>query len=401
MNFSFTHIADIHIGGYQSKLEAGGINGRLVDFIKTYNEAIDFTIEKKVDFCLIPGDIFRTKTPTPYEIDAFVSGVKRTVDAGIPVLIVVGNHDTFDSSILRSSVSFLVTSGMDKFIVSEKPEMITLQLKGGPVQIQTMPYQRMSLLKMKTHEEVAEYMVQTIDSMYEGRKNEVPTIFAGHFTIRDSKTGSEERTVNRFSEPLVPKYAFEKKDYLYVAMGHLHRFQKVMDSPPTFYTGSINRTDFNEDEEDKGFIYVQVEGKKVKHEFVKVGARTFVDLVYDLADVEDPQAHILAEIERRKSELTNSVAKLQITLSEGNRSKYDASEVAKVLDGICNHVHGSSIPFVRKEKKKIESKFNEGMTPMQAMKEYATIHVKTEEELKLFLELGERIIKNVNGRIAS
>jgi exonuclease SbcD len=382
-------------------MEDGGINGRLIDFIKTYNEAVDYTLAKGVDLCLIPGDIFRTKTPQPYEIDAFTAGIKKMIDNGTQVVVVVGNHDTFDSHILKSSISFLSTAGMEKFTISEKPEIITLQLANGPIQIQTMPYQRMSLLKMKSHEEVATYMVKTIDSMYESRNKKIPILFAGHFTIRDSKSGSEEKTVNKFNEPLIPKYAFEKKDYAYVAMGHLHKFQKVMDTPPTFYTGSINRTDFNEDEDDKGFMHVEVVDKKVEYQFIKVDARKFVDLVYDLSEIAEPQTYILSEIERRKKELTNSVAKLQVTVSESNRGKYDATAVTKILDGICNHVHGNSIPFVRKTSKKVESKFNESMTPMQAMGEYATIHVKNKEELGLFLKLGEQIIKNVNGRTTS
>lgn len=401
MNFAFTHIADIHIGSYQSKMEEGGLNGRLLDFIKTYNEAVDYTIEQKVDLCLIPGDIFRTKTPQPYEIDAFTAGVKKMIDKGIQVVVVVGNHDTFDSHILKSSISFLSTAGLDRFTISEKPEIIKLNLKNGPVQIQTMPYQRMSLLKMKSHEEVAEYMIKTIDEMYESRDKEIPIIFAGHFTIRDSKSGSEQKTVNTFAEPLIPKYVFEKKDYLYVAMGHLHKFQRVLERPPTFYTGSINRTDFNEDEDDKGFMHIDVAGKKVQYQFIKVGARTFVDLVYDLADSEDPQAFLLAEVEKRKLELTDAVVKLQVTLSESNRGKYDAVAITKVLDSICNHVHGSSIPFVRKVNKRVESKFNESMTSMQAMSEYAKIHVSKKEELDLFLKFGEEVIKNVNGRTAS
>jgi exonuclease SbcD len=253
---------------------------------------------------------------------------------------------------------------------------------------------------MKTHEEVADYMIKTIDEMYESRDKEVPIIFAGHFTIRDSKSGSEQKTVNTFAEPLIPKYVFEKKDYLYVAMGHLHQFQRVMEKPPTFYTGSINRTDFNEDEDDKGFMFVEAQDKKVQYKFIKVNARRFVDLVYDLTDSEDPQIFLLSEIEKRKQELVEAVVKLQVTLSESNRSKYDPAAITKVLDSICNHVHGSSIPFVRKANKRVESKFNESMTSMQAMSEYAKIHVNKKEELDLFLKFGEEVIKTVNGRTA-
>jgi len=396
--YSFSHIADVHIGHYQSKVEEGGLNGRLIDFIKTFNEAVDFTIEKAVDLCIIAGDVFRTKTPSPFEIDAFTLGAKKMIDNGIQVVVVVGNHDTFDSHILRSSISFLSTAGMDKFIISEKPEIIKLELKNGPIQIQTMPYQRMSLLKMKSHEEVADYMINTIDEMYKSRDKKIPIVFAGHFTIRDAKAGSEHRTVNSFSEPIVPKYAFEKKKYDYVAMGHLHKFQKVLDSPPTFYTGSINRTDFNEDEEDKGFIYVKVKEGKADCEFVKVNARKFVDLVYDLSDMEEPQTYLLSEIDKRQEEITNAVVKIQVVLSESNRAKYDAVVVSKRISELCNHIHGNSIPFVKKTSKKIESKFNESMTSMQAMSEYAKIHLKKKEELALFLKFGEEIIKSVNGR---
>src|ERR1035437_5569832 len=109
MNFKFsmTHLTDLHLGSYQGTVEAGGLNSRFVDFVKTYNESIEFTVKNQCDFCLITGDIFKHKDPQPIEVNAFVSGLKKLIDAKIKVYIVLGNHDLFLSKKLKNSISFL------------------------------------------------------------------------------------------------------------------------------------------------------------------------------------------------------------------------------------------------------------------------------------------------------
>ena len=154
MQLTFTHAGDLHLGNYQGKISAGGINSRFLDFVSSYQEMIDYTINNKMDFCLITGDLFRTKEPTPSELDAFALGIYKLMNCNIPVVIVLGNHDIFLSEKLKNSIAMFKTLNLKDVIVVDTPRIVTLSLENGFIQIQSMPYQHRNILKLKNHEDV-------------------------------------------------------------------------------------------------------------------------------------------------------------------------------------------------------------------------------------------------------
>jgi len=396
MSFSFSHITDIHLGSYSGGTESGGLNSRFVDFVKTFNQSIDFSINNNVDFCLITGDIFRHKDPQPVEFDAFAAGVKRLFDNEIPTYIVLGNHDIFLSHQLKNSISALKTLGLKDVHISEEPELIYLNAGGKKICIQTMPYQSMTLLNMKSHELVSEYMVEKINSMYAEIKQVDHIIFAGHFSIQDSVTGAEQQTINRFNEPIVPKSVFKDKDYIYGAMGHLHRYQTVMKKPLIIYGGSINRTDFNEWKEDKGFVYC-TQDKSFEHEFIKVDAQRFLDLEYSLESEENPEEYVMNDLLRLETQLKNAVVRLQVNISEANQFKYDAGKISEYLNQHCSWIHGSALPHVKKTELIENGEYNEYMNSVDVIKKYCDSSSKITNK-SLFMELAEEIIKETNNK---
>jgi len=404
MKATFGHIADIHIGNYPGKVEKGGINSRFVDFVKTYNESIDKMIKDDVDFVVMPGDIFRNKTPTPDETDAFADGLIRLQEANIPTAIILGNHDTFLSDKKSSSISvvgkffdFAKRKGAiseNMFYLSSKPEIVTLKTKAGDIQIQSMPYPIRTVLRLETVKDVEDYVVKTIDEVYETRDKSKPIMFMGHFSIRDALVGGEQMNFDKFAEPVISKSVFEGKDYLYVAMGHLHKYQVFINKPLGAYCGSNNRVDFNEAKEDKGFIEVNIDGDRVKHRFVKVDARKFCDLKYDLTKEKDPQKVILKDINSKLDEIKNSIVRLTVTLSEEGKDGYNVEGVVDILEEHCYSIHGSCIPIVKKEKEDRDlSGFNEGMSMMDAVKHYAEVK-KVRDEVS-FMRISEEIIKKI------
>jgi exonuclease SbcD len=396
MKFDFTHITDIHIGSYgQGNIEAGSLNSRFIDFVKTYNEAIDYTVENKCDFCLITGDIFKHKDPQPVEIDAFGKGLKKLREANIETVIVLGNHDLFLSERLKNSIAILKTLNLSGIHISDTPENIYLKTKdGGRVCIQTMPYQMKGLLKMNTNEEVAIHIKDTMDRLYKEKEKGVPCIFGGHFSIKDSVTGAEQQTINKFNEPIVGKDAFKGKKYVYGAMGHLHRYQVVMKEPLVVYGGSLNRTDFNEWKEDKGFIHGTFDNK-FSYEFVKVNAKKFVDLEYNVIDSENPEEEILADLDKRKDELKDAIVRIAVNLSEKNRTGYSAPNIAEFLSEHCDGVHGGTSPHIAKLEDVERGEYSEDMDSMEALKRYCDSNPNITNKPR-FLKFAEDIIKETN-----
>jgi exonuclease SbcD len=65
----------------------------------------------------------------------------------------------------------------------------------------------------------------------------------------------------------------------YVALGHIHKHQSLNDDrhPPIIYPGSIERIDFGEARETKGFVLADVSRGDSRWQFVKLNTRPFLD----------------------------------------------------------------------------------------------------------------------------
>jgi DNA repair exonuclease SbcCD nuclease subunit len=74
-------------------------------------------------------------------------------------------------------------------------------------------------------------------------------------------------------------YPDDLSGFDYVALGHIHEYQNIEKS--IFYSGSIDRMDFNEEGQPKGFLIATFEGKEVRTEFIEIPARTFQTLTPD------------------------------------------------------------------------------------------------------------------------
>ncbi|RLE43445.1 exonuclease SbcCD subunit D, partial [Candidatus Woesearchaeota archaeon] len=82
----FVHIADCHLGGWREQ--------KLRDLnIEAFQRAIQFCIDKKIEFILLSGDLFNTSLPSIECLKVVVSWLKRVNDIGIRVYAVAGSHD--------------------------------------------------------------------------------------------------------------------------------------------------------------------------------------------------------------------------------------------------------------------------------------------------------------------
>jgi exonuclease SbcD len=84
----------------------------------------------------------------------------------------------------------------------------------------------------------------------------------------------------------------------YVALGHIHYFQDMNRGyhPPVVYSGSIERIDFGEEHDPKGFVWAEVACGNCDYDFVELAARPFVTIRVDVRDTPDPMAKILTAI---------------------------------------------------------------------------------------------------------
>ncbi|NEO23976.1 exonuclease subunit SbcD, partial [Moorena sp. SIO4A5] len=130
------HLSDIHMGSGFSHGRinpATGINTRLEDFVNTLAKCIDRAIAEPVDLVLFGGDAFPDATPPPYVQQAFANQFRRLVDANIPTVLLVGNHDQHSQGQGGASLCIYRTLGVPGFVVGDTITTHKIQTDNGPV----------------------------------------------------------------------------------------------------------------------------------------------------------------------------------------------------------------------------------------------------------------------------
>lgn len=313
MTIKVLHLSDVHMGSGFSHGKvnpATGLNTRLEDFSNTLGLCIDRALAEPVDLVIFGGDAFPDATPPPYVQEAFASQFRRLVDAGIPTVLLVGNHDQHSQGLGGASLSIYRTLGVPGFIVGDRLTTHKIPTNNGMVQIVTLPWLTRSTLM--TREETAELSLAEINKLLMERlapvieaeirqlDSQLPTILLAHLMADRASLGAE-RFLAVGKGFTIPSGFLTRDCFDYVALGHVHKHQNLNPSndPPVIYPGSIERVDFSEEKEEKGYVMIDLERGKAAWEFCPLPARVFQTIEVDLAKSEDPQADLVKAISKK------------------------------------------------------------------------------------------------------
>ncbi len=310
------HLADIHMGSGFTHGRVNpetGINTRLEDFIKTLSLCIDRAIAEPVDLVLFGGDAFPDATPPPYVHEAFASQFRRLADAKIPTVLLVGNHDQHSQGNGGASLCIYRTLVVPGFIVGDRIDTHRIATANGEIQVITLPWLTRSTLLTRPETEglslgeVNQLLIERLQPVLEAEIRRldpaIPTVLLGHLMADRANLGAE-RFLAVGKGFTIPVSLLIRPELDYVALGHVHKHQNLNKSndPPVIYPGSIERVDFSEEKEDKGYILVEIEQGKVQWEFCPLPVRPFCTIEIDVSGENDPQQAILAAIAKHKIE---------------------------------------------------------------------------------------------------
>ncbi len=316
------HTADIHFGmeNYGRIDQKTGIHTRLLDFKKALDYCIDYALSQTVDLFVFSGDAYKTAHPTPTQQKLLMHCLLRLHAAKIPIVIVVGNHDNPLSFGKANALEIFQDIPFDGFHVISTPTVLTFETKNGPLQLVGIPWPTRNSLALHANsvntkaDDITHYISQALAAIIKDFSQKldpsIPSLLAGHLTVSSGIfSGSEKRALYGNDPVLLPsQLALEPFDY--IALGHLHRYQIVnpQDYPSIVYSGSIERIDFGERKEPKGFCLVNLQRHKTTHTFIEVPTRPFIQIEVTLNDTDDHTETIIKELAKQK--LTNTIVKI-------------------------------------------------------------------------------------------
>ncbi len=335
------HLSDIHMGsgfshGYINP--ETGLNTRLEDFAATLRRCIDRALEEPVDLVLFGGDAFPDATPPPIVQQAFAQQFQRLVEAHIPTVLLVGNHDQHSQGMGGASLCIYRTLGVPDMIVGDRLTTHQVTTRGGPVQVITLPWLTHSTLLTRPETEglslcdVNELMLDRLRVALEGEIRQlapdIPSILLAHLMTDTASYGAEKfLAVSRGFT--VPMALLARPCFDYVALGHVHKHQILCQDPLVVYPGSIERVDFSEEKEEKGFILADIGPGQASVQFCPLPARPFKTIEVDISTAEDPQAHLEAIL--AKTNMTDTVVRLVYKLNPAQIDQIDHGSLHQIL----------------------------------------------------------------------
>lgn len=298
----FIHLSDIHIGllTHGRLNPSTGYNTRLEDILKCLDHVLETAARESADLILIAGDVFHRENPQPSEEIEFARRIGRaTGKDGARVVIVLGNHDYSSSGPGASAVEIFPALDIEGVTIARKPELINVDTKSGIVQVACLPWagrgmllsrdEYRSLTPQELQAEIERRLVAIVRDLAVKVDRGNPAILLGHIAARGARLSGTETDTLSTSDPTVPVTSLADPAFQYVALGHIHRFQDLNagDSPPVVYSGSIERIDFTEEKEKKGFVSGEITetgtGWKCTYQFRETPARRFITV--DLGEI--------------------------------------------------------------------------------------------------------------------
>jgi exonuclease SbcD len=296
------HFADAHIdmANYGRHDATSGLPMRVLDFLKSLDTIVDTAIAEKVDLVLFAGDAYKDRNPAPTFQREWSRRVMRLSRAGIPTLLLVGNHDTSPTLGRAHTLDPFNTLEVPNVLVLDRPTFLSpADLWGLPLQVIALPWisrsglmasQEISAANPETiNEAIEERLTAIVKNMLDEVNPDLPVVLTAHASVQGAVYGGE-RTVMLGSDLLLPGSLVRDPRLDYVALGHIHKSQNLNENahPPVIYPGSIERVDFGEAADDKFFVIAHVEHLHTGVEWRKLkGIRPFIDRSLRLKSQED------------------------------------------------------------------------------------------------------------------
>ncbi|WP_301099068.1 exonuclease SbcCD subunit D C-terminal domain-containing protein [Otariodibacter sp.] len=258
------HTSDWHIGkrlhNYDLSQDFNLFSTWLLDVVK----------EKGVNLLLVSGDIFDLANPSSSARQQYYSFLIRLKEIGCKVILTGGNHDS--ASVLNAPKEIL--NAIDIKVVGSLPNDFDEYIipvyddNGKAVVIHAIPFLRDADLRNAndgTQNDRIRIVQEGIQKVFEkslkfGKEKypDYPHIAMGHLFTAGVSTSDSEREIQIGNEAKFDAHRLGK-GFDYVALGHIHKPQKVNADIPIYYSGSPISLSFSERTDNKRILLLDTE----------------------------------------------------------------------------------------------------------------------------------------------
>lgn len=255
------HTSDWHAG----RIWKG--EDRLDELTACLDHLASFIERESTDLLLVTGDVFDSGQPAARAEKAVFHFFKRIGATGAQTVVIAGNHDSPDRFEAWGALTELVNvhaigrpkpakEGGVIEIVSKSGENAIVA--GVPFASQRRLVTALQLAEgedsaMKTY---ADKMRQIVEHLSGSFRPDAVNLLCLHTHVEGAIKGSSERQVHLGDDWAALPSTFPTNAH-YIALGHIHRPQKINAPSPAYYAGSPLQMDFGEAGEQKTFLVIE------------------------------------------------------------------------------------------------------------------------------------------------
>ncbi len=260
------HTADWHIG---KKLHKHDLAPDFDLFISWLCETIE---NKNVELLLVSGDIFDLANPSSEARRQYYRALLKLKNLNCRIILTGGNHDS--PAMLDAPGDIL--RELDMHVIGGLPhnlEDVIIPVNGrsgeAEVVIAAIPFLRDADLRTagegNTYEDRLEATRKGIQNTFEMaaeicKENypNLPAIAMGHLFAAGAETSDSERDIQIGNQAAFNALQFGEY-FKYIALGHIHKPQRINGAVPTYYSGSPIPLSFSERSDLKRVLLIDTE----------------------------------------------------------------------------------------------------------------------------------------------
>jgi len=332
MNIKFAHISDCHLGGWR--------NDRLNKLgYKAFERAIEKSVDEKVDFVIISGDLYDVSNPKVDVVDFATKTLFKLKQANIPVYGIMGSHDfsPSDKTMIRPLISanlFINVSQGEKKD-DGKLELFFTEDPKTKVRLTGIRARKRSLEK-EDFQKLNRFSLQ---------KEVFPKIFVFHTMLAELKP-KEYKDMKDTPSSLLPK------GFMYYAGGHIHKTLpnklredneiSIDDENNIIYPGCLSPVNFQELEKFKygGFCIVsgtidkETNKSNLKVRYFPIKITEVISLSFNCDNKTVPQVNKMIKQKLNEIEVEDKIITIRIEgeLSSGKSYEVKTDDIIRSLE---------------------------------------------------------------------